>query len=451
MSGERSYLYIGDEPKEGGSPLLIGNGFVPIAWFTLFTIDQSITRQDEFPGKWLQEGSQLGGQGAEDLDVLLEYMQETIGFRTHAGEALTNLQRFQSNFLTHKYYRAYFRCLSVLEQELHSLPSEAPVVVHFDELVKGPNDEGRIYRSILRDLYLISEHISNGEGSDPDVIDIFKDIFRSSLGNRRISPSGVLSTDLKKFRPKDLLRTMLGEFSPSSGKSFKDYGPFDLRYWVHDSLTKEDTFLMYELSVIPGERAKKAIEQGILNRALNSLMDEFLSYLTIGEPELSLKTLSKKPDVTNLWSIRVMVLRGKTYVPATILAPRNGSTWIDRLTSEVKLPSVREDWNYTETLYFSSLRDSGKYKIVFSGARDMDEVKKGYVRWLRKARWRYLKAYGSEAFITMLGEHLLRVEDPEEGRRILELLTDVANLGFSQATEILTREDIVARIPFFLQ
>ena len=443
-------LFIGEEPKQGGKPLLIGRGHVPVGWLTLFTIKDSITRQDEFPGKWLQEG-EFKGEGADNLDLLLEYMQETVGFRNNVGEALANLQRFENQVSNHRYYNAYFKCLGVLEHHLQTAPPEAPVVTHFDELVSGPNDEGRIFRNALQSLVELGEAIAKGEGSDPGNIEQFKEIFRAlQPQGTRVIPTGVLSSDFKRFRAKELLRTMLGEFTKESGKTFRDFGSFDLRYWTYDALTKEDTYLMFELSQSPGEKASYAIKKGMLARILDDLIDEFLSYLTFGEPEITLKSLSKPPEKTNLWAIRVMIPENNKFKPATILAPRDGSSWITRLTSEVNLPSVREDWNYVETVYFSSLRDTDKFKIVFLGARDMEEVKQGYVRWLRKARWRYNKAYGPEAFINMLGEHLLRVEDPQEGRKILEILTDVANLGFAQATEILTREDIVARIPYFL-
>ncbi len=450
MKGKIAKLFIGEEPKDGGKPLLIGRGFVPVGWLVLFTAKDSITRQDEFPGKWLEDG-EFQGQGADNLDQLLEYMQETVGFRNNVGEALANLQRFKKQISEHKYYRAYFRCLQVLEHQLQLQSPESPVVTHFDSLVEGPNDEGRIFRNTLQSLVDLGEAIARGEGSDPGRIEQFKEIFRSvQPRGARVVPTGMLSSDFRRFRAKELLRTMLGDFYPESGRTFRDFGAFDLRYWTHDALTREDTYLMFELSQSPGEKAAYAIKKGTLGRILDDLIDEFMSYLTFGEPDISLTALSKPPEKTNLWAIRVMVPENNKYVPATILAPRDGSSWMERLASNVNLPSVREDWNYVETIYYSSLRDTGKFKIVFLGARDMEEVRHGYVRWIRKARWRYNKTYGPEAFINMLGEHLLRVEDPLEGRKILEILTDVANLGFAQATEILTREDIVARIPYFL-
>ncbi len=316
-----------------------------------------------------------------------------------------------------------------------------PIVVQFDKIVT--NGAGQNIAKVLVLMERLMHH-ARREGRMTRIMqDYLQEIFREAIVSWRIT--GQLAEDFVQGDPSVLAEIMIG--TPSPFVIIKE--TFDLEYWTAGTLQPGDERLMYTLSMLPSEQIHKAIRDGSLVELSESIGGLLVTTQGILPPKLSLDLLKLPPVNSNIWGFRVLVQDvNKEYKAATILCTDPGTSWEDDFKEKVKLPGVLEDWNIEYSARFDEFSDMDNYRIIFEGAKDIDETFQGFSRWVRRHHILYRTKFGVKGTILHLKQILADTQDKQMGQLIFDILTKLTELGIGEAMDVLSDPIIVRKLPW---
>ncbi len=326
------------------------------------------------------------------------------------------------------------------EDDLREEQSVMYITAKFDHLaIDGFGSKIHTIFDRLDNLY---HHARREEGKITRImVDIFQDIFRESLTAWRII--GLLSEDFVRGQAARLGSIMIGNPSAFNVKSIKT---FDLEYWTEKTLQIGDERLMFTLSKLPSEDIHAMIEEGSINQ-VSTLIEKIL-LLTKSKPILRYDdaTLSLEPADSNIWSIRVLLPYGDSYTPGTLLCQNPNLSWKEDFLNRLNLPGVLNDWNIEYQVRFSDFAHSENYQIVFKRASGKEDTFNGFLRWIRRHHNLYRQQYGIDGTIRLLKKVILETNDHVVGQTIFTILTNLSQLGFDTAIDVLNDQKVVSRL-----
>ncbi|MCE7735049.1 MAG: hypothetical protein GPJ54_09240 [Candidatus Heimdallarchaeota archaeon] len=363
---------------------------------------------------------------AGDDDILLGLDSDLIS----ALEAATEFDRMQEEIKVEQQF----------EDDLED-PNVLPIIINFDK-ISGKSNGYRIGKvPVILERLL---HHAKREGKMTRIMqDYLQDIFRELSIDWRIT--GLLAEDFVQSDPSTLSYQLIG--SPSPFVIIRE--SFDLRYWTTEALQSGDERLMYTLAMLPSEEIHRAIRDGRLNEMQDRIGNILITTQSYNPPMLSLDNLKKQPVNSNIWGFRVLIqdISGE-YKAATILCNDPNKSWEDDFKAKVNLPGVLIDWNVEYLARFSDFSDSDNYRVVLKKAKDIEFTFQAFVRWVRRHNILYRNKYGVTGTISYLKQIIIDTEDKELGKLVFDILTNLTEFGISQATEVLSDDAIVRKLPW---
>ena len=136
------------------------------------------------------------------------------------------------------------------------------------------------------------------------------------------------------------------------------------------------------------------------------------------------------------------------YKAATILCENPSLSSEADFKDKVQLPSVLEDWYIEYPARFEEFSDIDRYRIVFEGAKDIEETFQGFARWVRRHHLLYRNRYGVRGTVMYLKEVLADTQDKQMGQLIFDILTKLTELGIREAVDVLSDDVIVRKLPW---
>lgn len=359
-------------------------------------------------------------------DILLGLDSDLIS----ALEAATEFDRLQEEIKVEKQ----------IEDDLED-PNVLPIIINFDKISEKSNGYriGKVPVILERLL-----HHAKREGKMTRIMqDYLQDIFRELSIDWRIT--GLLAEDFVQSDPSTLSYRLIG--SPSPFVIIRE--SFDLRYWTTEALQSGDERLMYTLAMLPSEEIHRAIRDGKLDEMQDRIGNILITTQSYKPPMLSLENLKKQPVNSNIWGFRVLIqdLSGE-YKAATILCNDPNKSWEVDFKEKVNLPGVLIDWNVEYLARFSDFSDSDNYRVVLKKAKDIEFTFQAFVRWVRRHNILYRNKYGVNGTILYLKQLIVETEDKELGKLVFDILTNLTEFGISQATEVLSDDAIVRKLPW---
>lgn len=368
----------------------------------------------------------LEAKSAEGDDILLGLDSDLIS----ALEAATEFDRMEEEFKVEKQ----------IEDELED-PNVLPIIVDFTKISSKSNGYriGKIPVILERLL-----HHAKREGKMTRIMqDYLQDIFRELAIDWRIT--GLLAEDFVQSDPSTLSYKLLG--NPSPFVIIRE--SFDLRYWSTEALQSGDERLMYTLAMLPSEEIHRAVRDGRLDEIQDRVGNILITTQSYNPPRLSFENLKTEPVNSNIWGFRVLIqdITGE-YKAATILCNDPNKSWETDFKEKVNLPGVLIDWNVEYLTRFADFSDSDNYRIVLKKAKDIEDTFQAFVRWVRRHNILYQNKYGVTGTISYLKQIIVETEDKELGKLVFDILTNLTEFGIAQATEVLSDDAIVRKLPW---
>lgn len=323
------------------------------------------------------------------------------------------------------------------------LPSEKPIMVEFADLSDKINRVGRGHRfkKILEYFDRLLHHVIREESRTRVILEIMQDIFRE--GGTDWRPTGLLAEDFMREQVSRLSDLLLG--SPSPFILIQEN--FDLEYWTSYTLQPGDERLMYKLSMLPSEEIHIALKNGKLQEIIDQSTVLLTATNQINATKITPEVMTRASAKSNIWGFRVLVRDSRGSLrPGTILNNDPTKSWEEDFKANLKIPSVRQDWNVTIALRLDEYLDEEPYTIEFKGAKSEDQAFLGYVRWLRRHQRLYWQNYGTDGTINMLTRTLLETADKALALQIFDLLNQLTEYGFNSAIEALNNESLINKI-----
>ncbi len=313
-----------------------------------------------------------------------------------------------------------------------------PIYVDFSSIAgKGI---GKRLQQVLKHIETLYRYAKREGKLTRIMLDVMQDIFRESLSNWKIT--GQLAEDFIESDPSNLPKIMLGVPSPMVIIN----ETFDLEYWTRGTLQAGDERLMYTLTMLPSERIHIALNNGQLSEIATYIPNLLLSTRSIKPPVLSEKNLKMKPFESNIWGFRVMINHNNEPKAATLLCASPTISWEEDFKKRLNLPGVYNDWYIDYEVRFTQFNDTDNYQVIFKQARDIIDTFEGFIRWARRHNLIYRMHFGVEGTITKLKQQLIDTMDKEEGLLIFNILTNLTELGFSEATNALSDEAVYKKL-----
>jgi hypothetical protein len=359
-------------------------------------------------------------------DILLGLDSDLLS----ALEAATEFDRMQEEIETEKQI-----------EEDYEDPNVLPIVIDFAGITEKISGHriGKIPVTLERLL-----HHAKREGKMTRIMqDYLQDIFRELAIDWRIT--GLLAEDFVQSDPATLSYKLIGNPSPFViiGESF------DLRYWTTEALQSGDERLMYTLAMLPSEEIHRAIRDGKLQDIQDRVGNILIATQSLNPPILSIDNLRKAPVQSNIWGFRVLIQdMSREYKAATILCNDPNKSWEVDFKEKINLPGVLIDWNVEYLARFSDFSDSDNYRVVLKKAKDIEDTFHAFVRWVRRHNILYRNKYGVPGTINSLKKILEDTEDKELGQLVFDILTNLTELGIAEATEVLSDEAVVRKLPW---
>ncbi len=323
------------------------------------------------------------------------------------------------------------------------LPSERPVIIDFSDLVTDLQDigKGENFYQVLDYFDRLLHHVNREDHRTRIILEIMQDIFR--LGGTGWRPTGQISEDFMREQINTLSLKMIGEPSPYAVID----QTFDLEYWTKNTLQRGDERIMYKLSMFPSEEIHHAVKNGKLSSIISQIRPLLTATNLVRRPKITPKLLRIPPSENNLWGFRVIIkdTQGE-FRAASLLNTDTDLSWEEEFKRDLQLPSVRQDWHIELTLRLDDFLDEEPYVLEFKGAKNEDEAFVAFVRWIRVGMRLYEQRFGTEGTIKMLSEQLINATDQAVAMEIFDILNQLADYGFSMATEVLSDTQILDRI-----
>ena len=318
-------------------------------------------------------------------------------------------------------------------------PSVMPVIINFESMAEAGFGYriGRI--PVILDRLL---HHAEREGRMTRIMqDYLQDIFRDLKIPWRIT--GLLAEDFVQSDPSTLPEIMLG--TPSPFVLIRE--SFDLKYWTSSSLQSGDERLMYTLTMLPSEEIHRAIRENRLKEISDRIGTILVNTQAVAAPRLTLTHLKESPVESNIWGFRVLILDvNGEHKPATILCEDPETSWEEDFVGKVNLPGVLIDWNVEYLARFQEFSDADTYRIVLKNAKDREDCFQAFARWIRRHNLLYRNRFGVSGTVHALREILEKTEERDLGQLVFDILTNLTELGISDATEVLADESVVNKL-----